>query len=240
MPLLDLSLVTRALQTVIERRVKAGLIKLNQPAGVISGLTLSAQPPDKLTGDQTIGLYLYHATESAHTKNQPPHSADQPPLRYTSMRLDLLLPALGPQRSRFRDRSTKDADSLWAGREGTPRFSDAGRRNHHRRSRGRGRHTSVSGRSTGRRQSDSHRAGAGEPQGCDSVLDCRLERDPAREVATGVSATLLEPEEPVSYSGRVRTCNMGCILSSAGRRGSPYPLAAGSPFTCRAKASAES
>jgi hypothetical protein len=88
MPILDLSLVTKTLLTLMERRVKAGLTKVNQP-NVANNLLLSALSTDKLTGDQTIGLYLYHAVESGHTKNPPPVSADLRPIQFTPMGLEL-------------------------------------------------------------------------------------------------------------------------------------------------------
>lgn len=89
MPLLDLSLVTATLQNVILRRVRAGLIALNQPATVLSALSVSALPTDQLTGDATVGFYLYHATEAPTLKNFPPPSQDTPPVRYTPMGLEL-------------------------------------------------------------------------------------------------------------------------------------------------------
>jgi Pvc16 N-terminal domain len=89
MPLLDLSLVTQTLSNLLERKVKAGLTLLGQPPAVISGLTISALPADKLTGDQTIGLYLYYAAEEAYFKNPPPRSLDQPSVSYRPMGLNL-------------------------------------------------------------------------------------------------------------------------------------------------------
>ena len=81
--LLDLSLVTQTLVSLIDKHIKAS------PAGVgIVGL-VSAEPRDKLTGDSTIGLYLYHITEDADLKNAPSVSADTPPIRYTPMGLSL-------------------------------------------------------------------------------------------------------------------------------------------------------
>jgi hypothetical protein len=88
MPLLDLSLATQTLKNLLERRVKAGLTALGQPA-VAAGLTVSALPADKLSGDQTIGLYLYHVTEEAQFKNLPPPCSDQPPVRFSPMGLNL-------------------------------------------------------------------------------------------------------------------------------------------------------
>jgi Pvc16 N-terminal domain len=89
MPLLDLSQATQTLSNLLERRVKNGLAALGQPAPVINGLTISGLPVDKLTGDQTIGIFLYHVTEEAQYKNLPPVSSDQPPVRFRPMGLNL-------------------------------------------------------------------------------------------------------------------------------------------------------
>lgn len=89
MPLLDLSLATKTLSNLLERRVKSGLTALGQPATVINGLAISALPADKLTGDQTIGLYLYYAAEEAYFKNTPPQSLDQPAVSFRPMGLNL-------------------------------------------------------------------------------------------------------------------------------------------------------
>jgi uncharacterized protein DUF4255 len=86
MPILDLSLVTNALATLIVTRVTTGLKKLGQ---LTTGVKVSLLPTDRLTGDRTIGLYLYHVKESAHTKNLPPTNADVPPVAFTPMGLDL-------------------------------------------------------------------------------------------------------------------------------------------------------
>lgn len=82
--LLDLSLVTQALVNLIGKYINPDP---NLP--VISGLTVSPEPRDKLTLDNAIGMYLYHITEDAHFKNLPTLSADSPPLRYTPMGLNL-------------------------------------------------------------------------------------------------------------------------------------------------------
>lgn len=82
MPILDLSIVTQALLSLIKRRLEPVL-----PPGVT--LKVSPLPPDKLEGEATVGLYLYHVTESAHTRNQPPPSADHPPIQFTPMCVEL-------------------------------------------------------------------------------------------------------------------------------------------------------
>ncbi|HEX2854249.1 MAG TPA: Pvc16 family protein [Opitutaceae bacterium] len=89
MPLLDLSLVTQTWQNVIQRRVRAGLTALGLPNPVIAQLLVSTLPPDQLSGEVTLGFYLYHAAESSALKNIPPPSQDTPAVRFTPMGLDL-------------------------------------------------------------------------------------------------------------------------------------------------------
>jgi hypothetical protein len=82
--LLDIALVTQTLLSLIEKHVTA-----SPEAGKVTPLTVSSLPPDRLTGDRTLGLYLYHITEDAQYKNLPPPSADEPPVRFTPMGLNL-------------------------------------------------------------------------------------------------------------------------------------------------------
>lgn len=82
--LLDLALVTQSLISLIDKHVKA-----SPEAPKVVPLVVSPLPPDKLTGDRTIGLHLYHVTEDPHYKNLPPPSSDQPPIRFTPMGLNL-------------------------------------------------------------------------------------------------------------------------------------------------------
>jgi hypothetical protein len=82
--LLDLSLVTQTLESLIFK-----LVTTSPEAAKVTPLTISAQPPDKLTGDHTIGIYLYHITEDAQYKNLAPSSPDLPPVRFIPMGLDL-------------------------------------------------------------------------------------------------------------------------------------------------------
>jgi hypothetical protein len=82
--LLDVALVTQTLLSLIDKHVTA-----SPEAGKVTPLTVSALPPDRLSGDRVIGLYLYHVTEDAQYKNLPPPSGDQPPIRYTPMGLNL-------------------------------------------------------------------------------------------------------------------------------------------------------
>jgi hypothetical protein len=83
--LLDLGAVTRTLMKVIDLTVNASPAWPPLPS---PKLTVSAMPPDKLTGDPVAGLYLYHLSEDAAFKNLPP-PAGSVDLKYTSMALDL-------------------------------------------------------------------------------------------------------------------------------------------------------
>ncbi len=82
MALLNISLVTQALTTLISEYFRAS------PAWGATAPTVSPQPPNLLTGD-SIGLYLYHIAEDAHYKNLPALGNDTPPVRYTPMGLNL-------------------------------------------------------------------------------------------------------------------------------------------------------
>src|SRR5262245_39872075 len=84
--LLDISLVTQTLISLIEKHVNASPEKAK-----VSPLAVSALPPDKLTGigDHVLGLYLYYISEDAHYKNLPPPSDGLLPIRYTPMGLNL-------------------------------------------------------------------------------------------------------------------------------------------------------
>jgi hypothetical protein len=64
MSLLDLSLVTTTLTTVVGQWIKQSPLKAALPS-----LAVSPLPPDKLTGNQTIGLYLYAVDENVQYKN---------------------------------------------------------------------------------------------------------------------------------------------------------------------------
>src|SRR5438132_6833417 len=99
MSLLDLSLVTQTLRTLIEERVKSGADALYN-SGVINLITrddikttvlVSPQPIDELRGlgDNVIGLFLYHVMEDPHFKNLPPKSQDRPPVQFRPMGVDL-------------------------------------------------------------------------------------------------------------------------------------------------------
>jgi len=82
MSLLDLSQVTRALITLIDRHVQA-----SSAWSAANTLSVVPDPPDNLAGDNTIGLYLYHVTEDPYNKNALPVGNSKPPIRYTPMPL---------------------------------------------------------------------------------------------------------------------------------------------------------
>lgn len=82
--LLDVALVTQTLTSLIQKHVTA-----SPEAGKVTPLSVSPLPPDKLTGDHAIGLYLYHIVEDPQYKNLPPLSDEEPPVRYTPMGLNL-------------------------------------------------------------------------------------------------------------------------------------------------------
>jgi hypothetical protein len=83
MALLDLSLVTQALVSLLEKHIFAS------PAwGAAAAPKITPQPPDQLS-DDTLGFYLIHVGEDPHFKNQPPVGATAPPIRYTPMGLQL-------------------------------------------------------------------------------------------------------------------------------------------------------
>ena len=81
--LLDISLVTQTLVSLIDKHIKAS------PVGSgISGLKVSAEPREELDGPSTVSIYLYHIAEEPQFKNAPPVSSALP-VRYTPMGLNL-------------------------------------------------------------------------------------------------------------------------------------------------------
>jgi hypothetical protein len=84
MALLDLSLVTETLVRLVDESIKASAAwPMGQTADV------SSLPPDRLAGDNALGIYLYHLTEDAAYKNQIWPGRPQPPMRFTPMGLNL-------------------------------------------------------------------------------------------------------------------------------------------------------
>jgi hypothetical protein len=84
MPLLDLSLVTLTLIDLISTHVTNS--EAWSPANT---LTVDPLPPDKLTGDNTLGFYLYHATEETTGKHTYIPGVSDVPVRYSPLGLNL-------------------------------------------------------------------------------------------------------------------------------------------------------
>jgi len=80
----DLSLVSKAIQKVIEEAVKKSTICSR------TNFTVPVVPPDKIQKNY-LGLYLYHICEDPAFKNQPPITSSDvtTPLRYNPMALNL-------------------------------------------------------------------------------------------------------------------------------------------------------
>ena len=92
MPLLDLSLVTTTLLRLLKARVDplwASLFPPSPPNPPPPTVTYSGAASSNLAGDHAIGMFLYHANEDPHFKNQPPIFQDKPPVRFTAMGLQL-------------------------------------------------------------------------------------------------------------------------------------------------------
>lgn len=85
MALLDLSQVTRCFTTLLQERLP---LYADWPGA--TPLTVSAGAPDLVSGNHALSLYLYHAREDAHTKAQDwPVPADAVPQRFRPMGLTL-------------------------------------------------------------------------------------------------------------------------------------------------------
>jgi len=82
--LLDIALVTETLISLLKKQIATSPEKAK-----VSPLDVQALPPDKLTGDHTIGFYLYYISEDAQYKNLEPPGLDIPPVRFTPMGLNL-------------------------------------------------------------------------------------------------------------------------------------------------------
>ena len=84
MALLDLSLVTQSLIDLIDTQIT------NSSAwNPVNMLSVDPYPPDRLTGDNTLGFYLYHVTEDSTGKNTYIPGVSDVPVRYTPMGLNL-------------------------------------------------------------------------------------------------------------------------------------------------------
>jgi hypothetical protein len=84
MALLDISKVTSTLVRLLDAHVSSSPA---WPSGVT--LNVSPDPPDRLEGDATLGVYLYHAVEDSHRKNLPPSGGNGSPIRFAPMGLNL-------------------------------------------------------------------------------------------------------------------------------------------------------
>jgi hypothetical protein len=84
MALLNLSLVTQALTALLKKSVESSPEWPSEHQVDVSPL-----PPDKLSGERTLGLYLYHITEDAHRKNLPAPGDSSAPVRFNPMGLQL-------------------------------------------------------------------------------------------------------------------------------------------------------
>lgn len=84
MTLLDLSVVTQTLVRYIDASVR------NSPiwSGGLS-LSVTPEPPDRLSGDRVLGLYLYHVSEDPSLRNEGMRTSEYPPVRYQPMPLRL-------------------------------------------------------------------------------------------------------------------------------------------------------
>ncbi|MDT8999140.1 DUF4255 domain-containing protein [Paucibacter sp. APW11] len=85
MALLDLSLVTRCITTLLEKHIP---VFPDWPAG--NTLTVSAGPPDAVNAANALSFYLYHVREDAHSKSQDwPVPGDAVPQRFKPMGVTL-------------------------------------------------------------------------------------------------------------------------------------------------------
>jgi hypothetical protein len=84
MAMIDLSLVTSTLVRLLDEHVSNS--SAWNPAIV---LNVTPDPPDKLTGDNTLGVYLYRVAEDPQYKNLPQPGSDSVPIRQTPMALTL-------------------------------------------------------------------------------------------------------------------------------------------------------
>lgn len=83
MALLDLSLVTRTLTELVRRAIAAS------PAKPAQTVHVTSLPPDRVTEDNQIGIYLYHLVEEAAIKNQTWRGRPDQPIRFSPLGLNL-------------------------------------------------------------------------------------------------------------------------------------------------------
>ncbi len=84
MALLDLSLVTETLVNVVRESIEASPA---WPAGQVPDV--SGLSPDRLAGNNALGIYMYHLSEEAALKSQPWPNRPLHPIRYSPMGLNL-------------------------------------------------------------------------------------------------------------------------------------------------------
>ncbi len=82
--LLDLSLVTQSIINLLKKNISASS---EWPSTL--PLLVTPKPPDKLTEDNMLGVFLYHVEENPQLKNLPDAGSSQPPVRYLPMALNL-------------------------------------------------------------------------------------------------------------------------------------------------------
>lgn len=90
MPLNDLSLVTATLLRLLRARVDelwAGFFPIPPPP--IPVITYTGLSSAQISGEHVIAMFLFHANEDPHFKNQPPYYTDRPAVRFTPMGLQL-------------------------------------------------------------------------------------------------------------------------------------------------------
>lgn len=84
MALLDISIITRAVINVI----KAGFDSSTAWTGVLGKPDVLPDPPDR-KDKEGVGFYLYHISENGHYKNMPPLGNDNASVKFTPMALNL-------------------------------------------------------------------------------------------------------------------------------------------------------
>ncbi len=90
MSLLDLSRVTRTFITLIDEAIKASPAWAPPPpAPPLPNPDVIALPPDRLEGDNVVGLYLYHMSEDASVKSRAWPNRPPAPVRFSPMGLNL-------------------------------------------------------------------------------------------------------------------------------------------------------
>ena len=85
MALLDLSLVTTTLLRLLRARVDPLWATFFPPVPPPPAITYTSVSSAIISGDQALGMFLYYAAEDPQFKNLPPAYRDQPPVRFTPM-----------------------------------------------------------------------------------------------------------------------------------------------------------